>query len=217
MTCLSSLKDDPTPLVLDTSVLINLHACCYGERILRAIPNEVFVPAMVVAELDHETSHANGDSVFIQNLISQQIVKVMELDENAYQIYEHLVCGPGSLDDGEAAALALAASTIALPVIDERKGRTRAKALISGKVPAWSLDLIAHPVAQASLPKAVFIDAVHLALRDGRMRIDEKSCDAIVALLGPKRALECSCLPGYKVRRIGWMRELGHRAATGNE
>lgn len=214
MTCLSSLKDDRTPLVLDTSVLINLHACSYGEQILRAIPNDVIVPEMVVAELNHETSHANGDNGFIQHLISQQTVKVIELDENAYQIYERLIFGAGSLDDGEAAAIAVAASMGVLPVIDERKGRTRAKALINGKVAAWSLDLIAHPVIQATLPKTHFIDAVHFALRDGRMRIDEQSCDAVVALLGAERALECSCLPGFKFRRVSWMREIGHRPDT---
>lgn len=43
MSCSSSLIDVADPLVLDTSVLINLHACKYGERILAAIPNDTLI------------------------------------------------------------------------------------------------------------------------------------------------------------------------------
>ena len=51
MDCSCSLIDNQRPLVLDTSVLINLYACAYGERILAAIPNQVLVPEAVAGEL----------------------------------------------------------------------------------------------------------------------------------------------------------------------
>ncbi|WP_292531769.1 hypothetical protein [Methylocystis sp.] len=51
MSCSSSLTDNQRPLVLDTSVLINLHACTYGERILTAITNDILVPQIVAGEL----------------------------------------------------------------------------------------------------------------------------------------------------------------------
>jgi len=58
MTISSSLMNDETPLVLDTSVLINLHACTYGERILSALPHGIVIPQIVANELEHETSRA---------------------------------------------------------------------------------------------------------------------------------------------------------------
>lgn len=145
MTCSSSLSDALAPLVPDTSVLINLHACSLGEQVLRSIPNEIIVPDIVVAELEHETSYAKGDNGFIRNLISQGIIKVAHLDDAAYRVFEMLISSPGSLDDGEAATIAVAATQGLVAVIDERKGRARAEALMNGRSPAWSLDLLLHP------------------------------------------------------------------------
>ena len=69
MSCSSSLSDITNPLVLDTSVLINLHACKYGERILAAIPNDILVPEIVAGELEHETSRRNGEHDFLYSLV----------------------------------------------------------------------------------------------------------------------------------------------------
>lgn len=204
MTCSSCLADDLTPLVLDTSVLINLHACSHGEQILAAIPNDVLVSDIVVRELDHETSHSNGENQFIHGLVSQAVVKVAQLDDRGYQLYESLICGPGSLDDGEAATIATAAALDFIPVIDERKGRARAKALVSNQAIAWSLDLLLHPSVQTGLPDGKHVEAIYRALRDGRMRINEERCDAVVELIGVEHALECTSLPGFKTRSESW-------------
>lgn len=204
MTCSSCLAEDLTPLILDTSVLINLNACSYGEQILAAIPNEIFVSDFVIRELGHETSHSNGENQFIQNLITQAIVTVAQLDGNGYAIFEKLICSPGSLDDGEAATIAAAAISGAIPVIDERKGRARTRTLGDVKTAAWSLDLLVHPTVQTKLPNGEYIAAIYLALRDGRMRIDEERCDAVVKLIGIERALQCTSLPGFKSRMKTW-------------
>lgn len=205
MTCLSSLTDDlTTPLVPDTSVLINLHACSFGEQILRAIPNDIVVPEIVVRELENETSYANGENGFIERLIVAKVVKVLELNDSANDVFETLISGSGSLDDGEAATIAVAAASGFRPVIDERKGRARAGDLMNGQAIAWSLDLLVHPAVQAALPNHGHIEAVHLALREGRMRIDEDRCEAVATLIGLERALNCASLPNYKVRKQRW-------------
>jgi predicted nucleic acid-binding protein len=204
MTCSSSLSETLTPIVPDTSVLINLHACSFGEQVLRSIPNEIVVPDVVVTELDHETSRANGENDFVQNFISQGIIQVASLDDGAYRIFETLIASPGSLDDGEAATIAVAATQGLVPVIDERRGRARAEAVMNGKFPAWSLDLLVHPAVQAGLPGGAYIDAVYMALSEGRMRIDEERCDAVVALIGIERAGRCTSLPGFRLRRQIW-------------
>lgn len=205
MICLSSLSDTPTPLVPDTSVLINLHACTFGEQVLRAIPNDIILPETVVAELNHETSHANGENGFIQRLIAENVVKVVDFNDEGYLIYNSLVRGQGSLDDGEAATIAVAVSRGFMPVVDERKGRARAQDLMNGQAPAWSLDLLVHPAVQSALVGEGYIEAVYLALREGRMRIDEERCDAVVQLIGIERAKDCTSLPGFKARRESWL------------
>lgn len=204
MTYSTSPADDPTPLVLDTSVLINLYASTCGVEILSALPNEILVPEIVVSELEHETSKKNGEHQFIQELVASKNVRLIGLDQREYDVFEGLVSGTPSLDDGEAATIAIAACRRCLPVIDEKKGRQQAQAHIPDKQPGWSIDLIRHPEATAKLGAALSIDALYFALRDGRMRIHESHCDQVVSLIGIQRALKCKSLPGYKVRWQQW-------------
>jgi hypothetical protein len=60
------------------------------------------------------------------------------------------------------------------------------------------------PETTAKLGPALSIDAIYLALRDGRMRIHESHCDDVVSIIGAQRALNCKSLPGYKVRQERW-------------
>jgi len=208
MICSSSLADDLTPLVLDTSVLINLHACSLGEQILTAIPNAIVVPDIVIEELEHETSRINGEHQFLESLLAQQKVRPMPLDDAGWTIFEKLTTSRPSLGDGEAATIAIATISAHRPIIDDAKGRKRTEALIGERTAAWSLDLLVHPTVQEALENDSYIEAIYLALREGRMRIDEERCDAIVELIGLERALKCPSLPGFKTRRERWLREI---------
>jgi hypothetical protein len=179
--------------------------CTFGEQVLRAIPNEIVLPETVVAELNHETSYANGENGFIQRLISENVVKVVQMDDAAARLFEMMIRSPGSLDDGEAATIAVAVSQGFIPIVDERKGRGRAQSLMNGQAPAWSLDLLVHPAVQSKLVGDGYIEAVYLALRKGRMRIDEERCEAVARLIGFERALACNSFPGFKKRKISWI------------
>lgn len=110
MSCSSSLIDIVDPLILDTSVLINLHACKYGERILTAIPNDVVVPEIVAGELEHETSRRNGEHHFLHGLMTDGIVTLATMTDAEYEIFGDLTTASPSLDDGEAATIAIAAA-----------------------------------------------------------------------------------------------------------
>lgn len=105
MICSSSLANDLTPLVLDTSVLINLHACSFGEQILKIIPNTITVPDMVIRELGHKTSRTNGEYGFLDGLLARESVKPVSLDDAGWMIFEKLTTSAPSLGDGEAATL----------------------------------------------------------------------------------------------------------------
>ena len=211
MTYSSSLTDNLTPLVLDTSVLINLHASRRGDRILDALPNEILVTEIVASELEHEASKTKAGRQFIQHLVATRRVRIVALNDSEHRLFGSLVSGSASLGDGEAATIAVGVCRRYLPVVDERKGRHRAEACLSGKHPGWSLDLLRHPRVVAALGTRGAADAVYLALRDGRMRIAEADCDIVVSLIGVRRALECNSLPGYKARRVQWKASIDAR------
>ena len=214
MSCSSSLIDIADPLVLDTSVLINLHACRHGERILTAIPNDIVVPEIVAGELEHETSRRNGEHGFLHGLVTGEIVTLADMTDAEYEIFHELTSTSPSLDDGEASrSLSLAARDL-LPVIDEKRGRARASALVNARAPSWSLDLFRHPTAIAVLGDQPVIEALYLALRDGRMRIPLESADGVIALIGMERSRECTCLPGYRDRFVGTHKKSTEVATT---
>ena len=198
MTYSSSLADESRSLVLDASVLINLHASNYGERILTAIPNDIVVPKIVAGELEHETSRKNGEHNFLYDLIIRGKVTIADMTDEEFDLFADLTSGSPSLDDGEAATIAIAANRKLLPIIDEKKDRTRASNLMAGQQPDWSLDLLRHPIVLHILEDAHANDALYLALRDGRMRVPAEFSEYAVDLIGIERALDCSCLPNFK-------------------
>ncbi len=198
MTFSSSLADDRRPLVLDTSVLVNLHACAHGERVLSVIENDIVIPDVVAGELEHETSRRNGQHSFLHDLTSRGKVTVVGMTEAEYKLFATLSGGPSSLDDGEAATIAVAANRSFRAVVDERKGRARAVTLMNREEPAWSLDLLRHPSVVQSLGGGLAANVVYLALRHGRMRIPPDCADDVVALIGRERSLACTCLPNFK-------------------
>ena len=202
MSCLSSLIDIVDPLVLDTSVLIDLRACKYGERILMAIPNDIIVPEIVAEELEHETNRRNGERGFLHRLVRGGIVTLANMTDAEFEIFHEITSTSPSLDDGEAATIAVAAARYLLPVIDERKGAVRSGPLLEARVPAWSLDLFLHPTAIADLGNQSSIEALYLALRDGCMRIPLERTESVIALIGTERSRNCTCLPGYRDRFV---------------
>lgn len=194
-----------TPLVLDTSVLINLDSSRFGERIVGALPHDIIVPEIVVSELLGEDVKCNSTHRFVQEIVATSKVSIVALTGSEYRLFGRLVSGKLSLDDGEAATIAIGFCRGYLPIIDERKGRQEARSCLGGKCPGWSLCLFRHPRVVASLGRRRATEALYFALRDGRMRVHESHCDEVVNLIGAQRALECYSLPGYKVRRVQWL------------
>jgi len=197
MTYSNSLSDDSVPLVLDTSVLINLHATRCGVDILTSIPNPIIVANIVAGELENETSRRNGEEAFLGALSAAGRVTLLDLTDQEFEMFFELTSISPSLDDGEAATTALASARGLYPVIDEKRGRTRANAIM-GVDPAWSLDLVLHPMTVENLGAEGHRDALFRALRDGRMRIPPESMSHVVGIIGIENAEYCTCLPGYK-------------------
>ncbi len=198
MTNPNPLNDVRHSLVLDTSVLINLHASTYGERVLHALPNDIVISRIAAEELEKETSRKGGERSFLTAMVGKGALTIADMTEDEYELFGNLVAGPPSLDDGEAATIAIATTRGLHPIIDERKGRTCAAAPPFSLRPCWSLNLFDHTSVVRSLGEQAAQDAIYLALRDGRMRIPAEQANMVIATIGLRRALDCSSLPGFK-------------------
>lgn len=106
---------------------------------------------IVAGALEHETSRQNGEHHFLHDLVTGGIVTLATMTDAEYEIFHELTSTSPSLDDGEAATIAIAATRFFLSVIDERRGRNRASALLKTQNPGWSLDILRHPTAIAVL------------------------------------------------------------------
>ena len=207
----SFLIDNPTTLVIDTSVLINIYASGSGRRILRYLPNDICIPEIVVAELKKEDKQGTREIEFVQSLYEEGLVELTDLEDSECNLFESLVSSSSSLGDGEAATITIGASRHYLPVIDDNKGRLVAKQHLHILECGWSLDLFRHPNVIAGIGDAEATNALYLALHAGRMRIHENHCEHVVSLIGVRKALKCTCLPGFKRRRNQWLVSVQNR------
>jgi hypothetical protein len=168
--------------------------------LLSALPNKIIVPNVVELELDNDRSRSTGEYQFVQELITTGAATLASLTDDESVEYLKLV---STLDDGEAATIALAAARGLSPIIDEQKGQLVAEERCRSTVIGCSFDLFRHPHALIALGSDA-VEALYFALHDGRMRIHHDRCDETVSLIGVERALRCSCLPGYKIKRPLW-------------
>ncbi len=167
-------------------------------RILAAIPNDIIVPQVVATELEHETSRKKGEHGFLNDLIAGGKVTLGEMSDEENKLFVNFISGSPSLDDGEAATIAIGAKCQFLPLLDDRKGRAQAIHVLRGREPGWPIDLFRHTSIIPALGNTIAIEALYLALLNGRMRVPVESTEHIIELLGRERAKNCTCLPNYR-------------------
>lgn len=80
------------------------------------MPHRIIVPEIVAKELNHETSKANGEHGFLYNLAESGKVRITAMTEVETKLFLQLITGSPSLDDGEAATIAIAAARKFLPI-----------------------------------------------------------------------------------------------------
>ena len=205
MTFSSSLLDDSTTLVIDTSVIINLQASKIGEEILRVIDNP-FVATMEVAdEIKKNSKNLYQETVtFLDSIIGSKLLRIITLTLSEKDIFREVMNTNKQLDDGEAATITLAKNRDFTPIIDEKVGRYVALKELPKQTVGASLDLLFHSKVQSHFDKKTLKLAVHKALRDARMQIGRDQRDFVVKLIGKRRAKQCRCLPGYKSLMREW-------------
>ena len=196
MVCRSCLDERATPVVVDTSVVINLNATGCAEAILRSLPNRCVVVEDVLQELQLGRQAGRGDADALAVLIEQHLVERAQLRGTGMFHFRSLVSGSASetLDDGEAATIACAIERSAVALVDERKAIRICTERFPNLAVGCTIDVLAQRHVQAALGPSL-ADAVFNALDRGRMRVPDQHGQWVVDLIGKERAAECRSLP----------------------
>jgi predicted nucleic acid-binding protein len=190
---------DPAALVGDTSTVINLNATGCAREILRALPQRFLVVDVVSSELDRGRGRGRADADILQGLAAEKLIEIVKLDDVGEAHFERLVVGPAAetLDDGEAATIAYAASAGMIAVIDERKATRLCAVLFPNLTISSTVDILCHVDVGRTLGDTALADAVFSALKNGRMRVLQQHVQWVVDLIGQGRAAECPSLPKH--------------------
>lgn len=196
MACRSCLDERVAPVVVDTSVVINLNATGCAEAILRSLPNRCVVVEDVVLELQIGRQTGRGDADALAVLIEQHLVEHARLGDVGMSHFSSLVSGPAAetLDDGEAATIACAIERGAVALVDERKAIRICAERFPNLSVGCTVDVLAQHHVQAARGPGL-ADAVFNALDRGRMRVPDQHGQWVVDLIGKERAAGCRSLP----------------------
>ena len=192
----SCLDERPAPVVVDTSVIINLNATGCAHAILQALPNRCVVVPQVSLELKVDRRTGRGDAEALGALMGQHLVEQAELGNTAMSQFASLVTGSAAetLDDGEAATIACAIERGSIALIDERKAIRICAERFPDLTAGCTIDVLAQRQVQAALGPRL-AGAVFNALDRGRMRVPDEYGQWVVDLIGKKQAALCHSLP----------------------
>lgn len=196
VSCLLEIND---PLVLDASVVVNLNATGFADRILSAIPERIYIPEPVVRELKRGALKGHSDATDLDELLSRGIVDVLKIPVSAQSEYILLVSGAaaGSLGDGEAATIASAFATNAWAAIDERKARRICSERYQEVKVASTVDLLAHPDVMNSMTHEEHSAGILAALEVANMQVQNEHMEWVVSRIDPARIERCLSLPRH--------------------
>jgi predicted nucleic acid-binding protein len=192
----TSWADLDAILIADTSTIINLNASGNSREILRAVPNRVVVAETIFSELEAGKQQGHQDADYLKELLNDGLVEIITIGDVGTRHFEGLVIGPATatLDDGEAATIAIAIEQQGIAIIDERK----AHRICSERYPdlriGCTVDIFAHPAVLRTLGEQKLALSVFNALTDARMNVLPHHADWVVKLVGPEKAAHCHSL-----------------------
>ena len=196
MDCPSCLGDLATPIVADTSVVINLIASGFAATILGALERPLRVPSEVCSEIERGRRRGRDDADKLADLVDAGKLAIVDLDAVGLRCFSELVVGPtrDTLDDGEAATIAYAVEHDATALIDEKKATRFCIERFGHLTIGNTIDLVGHPTVQAKFGGDL-ADAIFNMLTVGRMRVSLRHLDWVLEQIGPSRAAQCPSLP----------------------
>lgn len=200
----SCLDEVANPVVADTSVFINLNATGFATDILNAIPNPVYLTEDVLSELREGERRGHAYSGAIDRIVDHERVEITALGNQGAAFFRSLVEGStvGTLDDGEAAAIACALERNGIASIDDGKARRICKERFPGLVTAFTVDLLFHRAVQSAFPPDKLAVSIFNALYNGRMKVPVQFAEPIIDVIGLQRAVKCRTLSRH-LRALG--------------
>ncbi len=200
MTRWNSLPDFAGPLVVDTSVLINLCATGSFEELLAALPGILMIVEEVLQEFEVGQEKGAVRASDFPAWTKRGMLAVAALREIGLRHFNDLT--ERSLDDGEAAVIACALERGGAAVIDESKGLRICRERFPRLPTASTMDILTCRQAETALGRGGQAQAVYNALRLGRMKVPEEYHEKTLALIGKDRARQCLSLPA-RIREGG--------------
>jgi predicted nucleic acid-binding protein len=193
---LSCLTDPSASLVFDASTAINLNATGCAANVLRALSYPVILTDVVLGELQEDARNGRRDGDLVAELVAAGLMRIENIADLSQTLFEDLVIGhgPDTLDDGEAATLAVAVERRVIPVLDERKARRICSERFPSQRVASTVDLLCHDSVASALGNSALGDAVFAALQGARMRVLRPYEAWIIKLIGTERAQTCLSL-----------------------
>jgi predicted nucleic acid-binding protein len=184
------------PIVVDTSVLINLNACGVGSEIVSGMPNEFVVVNEVLEELGRGCANGHSDSIVVSRMLENRYLRVVSLCEKSITQFERLVsgCGERTLGDGEAATISYGLTEGIGVAIDEKKARRICSESYSALTVLSTIDLFRMAEATRIVDRDTLAAGVYSALVEARMNVDPGGEDWVLDLIGEDRAKRCSSL-----------------------
>lgn len=191
------LSKGATTVIADTSIMINLCACGAGQEILSALPVQIAMASEAIREVACDRRTGRQDDIILAGFISAGLVVELPLDEAEQGLFGELVIGPAvdTLDDGEAATIALALKRELIAAIDENKANGLCARRFPDLIRVSSTDLFLHDAVVQRLGQLGLCNALFNALKLARMRVQDHHLELIVASIGTERLSECPSLP----------------------
>lgn len=205
------MKQPPSPdnrnasAVVDASVIINLNATGCAEEIIRAYGVRLSASEIVGRELLQDPVNGRNDAALSRLLLDNGLLDFVPLQGEAERYFEGFVSGTAreTLEDGEAATLAIAIASSRQAILDEKKAIRISTERFHGIEVISTSDILASSRVQHALGLDQVGEALFRALRDARMRVQERHYKWVVELLG-ERVQQCKSLPAFvRERTLG--------------
>ena len=163
----------PLPIVLDTSVWINVLSTGHAKQIVEAIGSLIYVPEQVLDEIklnprDRRPFHPNPHPA-----LESKHALLVSLAPKELETFLELVgaSAPDRLGDGEAASIAIALNRKCQLGVDERKANRIIRERFSSISTFRSTDFLTHPSIRETLGADLATECYELAVRFGRMHV----------------------------------------------
>jgi hypothetical protein len=189
------LSDQTDSLVFDASVTINFLGTGIARECVQLLDRPVIMADRTFGEIYRHPIKGCNHVTELDNLVRTGHLLIEPLNNDAKELFYDLTGGnlSSGLDDGEAAAIALAVSKGHTTIIgiDDRKARTLLAARWPRQRHLYSLDLLMSQRLVSGLSLPTLAAAIHSALKHARMRVPISQRASIIDLVGIERAREC--------------------------